>query len=341
MYLLKEKPWDFCYVTFIGADRLQHPYWEEVSRLHPDTNAYFIMLDDALGQILQMLEPEDSLFIVSDHGFCGHDHYFDINEYLYAKGYLAFHKAEMEQVRRKSYRAVQFRKLASRLGLRSLGRKVKRTLKRFGLWMSSDFAPDGLDHPTLQNIDWEKTLAYVPSYSGFPGGYADIFLRPDITEEQQIALCADLKKQAHPKTGKPLIEAIYTNEVYGNGPHALRQPHLLLLPHEGVTFRMEPGNKDLWEDLGKSFGAHHKDGVLYAYGGPFKRGFHAPPATIYDLVPTLLQAMALPLPHAFDGRVLEELFREDLPSIRSSISIRKSQDSVSAHNKLKKILAES
>ena len=99
--------------------------------------------------------------------------------------------------------------------------------------------------------------------------------------------------------------------MYGSGPHVLNEPHLLLLPHDGVTFRVELGNRSLWEDLGKSFGSHHTDGVLYAYGAPFKRGFKAPNAEIYDLVPTLLRAMDLPLPHAFDGHVLEELFLEN------------------------------
>jgi predicted AlkP superfamily phosphohydrolase/phosphomutase len=151
-----------------------------------------------------------------------------------------------------------------------------------------------------------------------PGGYADIFLSPAVTEEQIAELIDDLKRQVHPKTGKPLIDAIYTNEVYGNGPYTPREPHLLLLPNEGITFRVELGNQSLWEDLGKSFGSHHKDGVFYAYGGPFKRGFKAPDAEIYDLVPTLLRAMELPLPHAFDGRILDELFIEKQHAEQSS-----------------------
>jgi predicted AlkP superfamily phosphohydrolase/phosphomutase len=310
MYMLKEKPWDFCYLAFIGADRLQHPFWEEVSSLHPRTNAYFRLLDEALGQILALLGPEDSLFVVSDHGFCGHNTYFDINEYLYSKGLLSFTDESVEQKRRKASRGAQMRQWATRLGVRSIARKIKRTLKTAGLWTASDFAPDGLERPALENVHWDKTLAYVPSLSGMPGGYADIFLRPDVTKEEIAELSEDLKRQVHPKTGKPLIDAIYTNEVYGTGPYALREPHLLLLPNEGITFRLELGNQSLWEDLGKSFGSHHKDGVLYAYGGPFKRGFKAPNAEIYDLVPTLLRAMELPLPHAFDGRVLDELFVE-------------------------------
>ena len=307
-YLLREKPWDFCYLAFMGADRLQHPFWEEVSGLHPRTNAYFALLDELLGHILSLLNAGDSLFIVSDHGFGGHSSYFDINEYLYSKGLLTFKSDAIQQRRKHARRAVQLRRAASRFGLRSPARTLKRRLKTLGLWSRATFAPEGLDGPSLEDIDWEKTLAFVPSLSGFPGGFADIFLHPSITEEQIADLCDDLKRQKNPANGKPLIDAIYTNEVYGNGPFALNEPHLLLLPQEGITFRVEPGNSYLWEELGKSFGSHHKDGVLYAYGTQFKRGFKAPRAEIYDLVPTVLCSMNLPFPHPFDGRTLDELF---------------------------------
>jgi predicted AlkP superfamily phosphohydrolase/phosphomutase len=307
-YMLKEKPWDFCYLAFIGADRLQHPLWEEVSALHPGTNAYFKMIDDALGQVLALLDADDLLFVVSDHGFGGHSSYFDINEYLYGKGLLKL-GASFEANRRASSRATRFRQVVTRLGLRSIARKIKRSLKTAGMWALPGFEA-GLDRPALADIDWEQTLAYVPSFSGFPSGYADIFLSPDLAPARIEELRADLLRQRDPKDGKPLIDEMYATEVYGTGPFAPREPHLLLLPNDGITFRVELGNERLWEDLGKAFGSHHKDGVLYARGRGLKRGFKAPDAEIYDLVPTLLRSMNLPLPHVFDGRVLDELFVE-------------------------------
>src|SRR5260370_7086930 len=54
MYMLKEKPWDFCYLVFIGADRLQHPLWEEVTALDPPTIVYFHPLAPALTHILDL-----------------------------------------------------------------------------------------------------------------------------------------------------------------------------------------------------------------------------------------------------------------------------------------------
>jgi predicted AlkP superfamily phosphohydrolase/phosphomutase len=331
MHMMKEKPWDFCYLAFIGADRLQHPLWEEVSALHPGTNDYFKMIDDALGQVFALLGPGDRLFVVSDHGFGGHNTYFDINEYLYSKGLLT-PGASFESSRRKSSRATRVRQVVSRLGLRSLARKVKRSLKTLGMWVPPNFEA-GLDRPALSDIDWKRTLAFVPSFSGFPSGYADIFLNPDMKEEQIAELRADLMRQVDPKDGKPLIDAIYSTEVYGEGPFAPREPHLLLLPGDLITFRVELGNQRLWEDLGKSFGSHHKDGVLYAYGDSFKRGFKAPNAEIYDLVPTLLHSMNLPLPHGFDGRVLDELFVE-----RAQEGPEQSAEDGLARRKLKKLL---
>src|SRR5579872_746776 len=67
MHLLREKPWDFCYLAYVCADRLQHQLWEEATALDPRTNRYYQALDDALGQILAMLGPDDCLFVVSDH----------------------------------------------------------------------------------------------------------------------------------------------------------------------------------------------------------------------------------------------------------------------------------
>ena len=87
-----------------------------------------------------------------------------------------------------------------------------------------------------------------------------------------------------------------------------------MIPNDGITFRRGLGNPRLWDDatMGhdatKSSGVHHKDGVLYAYGQPFKRGFTAPNAEIYDLAPTVLCGMGLPIATPCDGRILTELF---------------------------------
>ena len=339
MYLLKEKPWDFCYVAFVGPDRLQHPLWEEINALDPRTNAYFRMLDTALGQILDQLGPEDTLFVVSDHGFQGIRRSFDINEYLYGKGLLKLHSSSE---RDQASRFADFKYTLKRLGLLSLVRKAKKALKGAGVIKKK--GDGGLYKPVLSGVDWTQTVAHVPSLSGYGGGYADIFFSPEMSKEQIAELCEDLKRQRDPISGKPLIDAIYTNEVYGVGPYALHEPHLLLLPTDGITFNMSLGNKRLWSDVStgrdanKGRGSHQKDGVFYAYGGGIKRGFKAPNAEIYDLVPTVLHSMNLPFPHEFDGRVLEEVFVEGQRNQSEPGAGESGNGGGLARSKLKKLL---
>lgn len=320
-HLLQEKPWDFCFVAFVGADRLQHPLWEEISSLDDKAVEYFRVIDHGLGLILDQLEPDDTLFVVSDHGFQAASRTFEINEYLYSKNLLVLGPG-LQQSRERSRRLSNVKHLITRMGLLPLARLAKRGLQSASL--AGQF--EDVAAPLSTDIDWEQTMAYVPSHSSFPGGYADIFLHNDFDAERLHALCEDLKSLVDPSNGKPLINALYTTEAFGEGPYAPRERHLLLLPSDGITFRMSLGNKRFWDnarlrhDLSKRCGVHHKDGVLYAYGGGIKKGFAAPNAEIYDVVPTVLQSMGVPVGQGFDGHVLDELFvaREEAASSTQS-----------------------
>src|SRR3989442_973118 len=39
--LLLQKPWDFFFIVFTGADRIQHGRWHEVMKFHPQAVAYY------------------------------------------------------------------------------------------------------------------------------------------------------------------------------------------------------------------------------------------------------------------------------------------------------------
>jgi predicted AlkP superfamily phosphohydrolase/phosphomutase len=332
LYLMKEKPWDFCYVAFVGADRLQHPLWDDIMALETRATEYFRLLDHGLGLILEQLGPDDTLFIVSDHGFQGAMRFFDINEYLYSKGLLTLSSSSQYS---QASRYTTLKHTLRQVGLLSLARKTKRMLKKTGA--IQEYVGDVLQ-PVLTGIDWEHTRAYVPSMSGFLGGYADIFLDHNLDEATLTDLCEDLKRLRHPRTGQPLIDAMYTTEVFGKGPYAPREPHLLLLPTDGITFRMNLGNTRLWDDANTTRGTHQKDGVLYAYGGGIKQGFKASNAELYDIVPTVLHSMGLPLPGPFDGRVLDELFVEHKQAEQASSTAVNGTESGLVRSKLKKLL---
>ena len=331
MQMLKEKPWDFCYTVFVGPDRLQHPIWQQIITLDRRATEYYRLLDHALGLVMEQLGPDDNLFVVSDHGFQGAPYLFDINEYLFSKGLFT---PNLNYRQANARRSATLKQTLKHAGLLSLVRNAKKSIYRTGIVKKA--AKD--TYSALSVIDWEQTLACVPSHSGFGGGYADIFLSDDLSDEGVAELSEDLKQLVNPKNGKPLLDALYTTEVYGTGPYAPNERHLILLPSDGITFRVALGNRRFWDDASRVRGTHQKDGVLYAFGGGIKRGYKTSNAEIYDLVPTVLRSMGLPFPYAFDGRTLDELFLEDKQLPQTALVEENGAKSGQQRRKLNKLL---
>ena len=348
-YLLKEKSWDFCFLGFVGADRIQHRLWDEIMALDARAIEYYAMLDDGLGRIIDMLGPDDSLFVVSDHGFQGASRSFEINEYLYSKGFITLTN-HSQYMRARAHRKNMLRQTLKSAGLFKLAKQTSRLVDtRRTSEASSNLDIDDPHIFRASNIAWGKTLAFVPSSSGFGSGYADVFLSPKIEKEQIEEIRAGLLQVVDPTTKKPLLKSANTAEVFGKGRYAPREPHLLLLPGDDITFRRGLGNVHFWDDAmmaddpARRSGVHHPSGVLYAYGSAFKQGFRAPTAEIYDLVPTILHHMGLPSPTPCDGHVLKQLFREYRHEKHLDCSlyeISEGKNKHIPHQKLAKLLEE-
>ena len=97
-YLLKEKPWEFFMFVEIGLDRLHHGMWKFWDPAHhkfepgnPYEDAipdYYRYLDREIGEILEMLDDDTVMMIVSDHGAQAMMGGFAINEWLRREGLL-------------------------------------------------------------------------------------------------------------------------------------------------------------------------------------------------------------------------------------------------------------
>ncbi len=301
---LMQKPWDFFFIVFTGADRIQHVRWQEVVRFHPQAVAYYEMLDEALGMVLADLSSEDLLMVVSDHGFQGVHRQFYIQEYLRKKGLLSVRdKDVLRHAEFQNQVTELIRKPIWAIGLQGFPTLLRRQLYRYGLKATAR-RPVAAKIPDL---DWANTCAWIPSASGDVAGYADIFLDDTLTEEQINALLADLQAIRDPVTGQALLAEAYREDVFGSGPFAPKERHLVLIANENIALRVDLGHSNLW-DTCKPYGIHHPDGILYLYGAGTKRGVRITPTHVYDAVPTIFAAMGLPPYPGLEGRVIEEAF---------------------------------
>ena len=97
-YLLKEKPWDFLMSVEIGVDRLHHGFWKYHDVTHPKhepgnslancVHDYYVWLDKQIGGVLELLDDDTTVIVMSDHGAKKMDGGIAINEWLINNGYL-------------------------------------------------------------------------------------------------------------------------------------------------------------------------------------------------------------------------------------------------------------
>lgn len=100
-WLLTEQEWDYFQFVDIGLDRIHHGFWSYFDPAHvrfqpgnPYQNVvpeYYSWLDEQIGGVLELLDQNTIVLIVSDHGAQRLDGGFAINEWLIREGLLVLH----------------------------------------------------------------------------------------------------------------------------------------------------------------------------------------------------------------------------------------------------------
>ena len=97
-WLLKEQEWDYFHFVDIGLDRVHHGFWNYFDKKHvqyqpgnPYENVipdYYRWLDEQIGEVVQLLDDDTVLLLVSDHGAQRLDGGFAVNQWLIDQGLL-------------------------------------------------------------------------------------------------------------------------------------------------------------------------------------------------------------------------------------------------------------
>lgn len=100
-HYLEKGDWDYLHGVDIGLDRVHHGFWKYHDPEHvlhePDSEfkdvipQYYAHLDEEIGRVLELLDDETIVLVVSDHGAQRLDGGFCVNEWLVREGLLALH----------------------------------------------------------------------------------------------------------------------------------------------------------------------------------------------------------------------------------------------------------
>lgn len=290
-YLYQLDEWEFFMPVFTGTDRINHALWEDKGNLLD----YYIRIDQWIGSLLERINDDTVIGLVSDHGFSGHEKILYLNELLERKGLLARAKPK-----RKTRASLLSRFVNS--GRDHLPAIIK------------EVVPDGVRDSLMSvaetsfkdsNIDWENTTAYCTSVSG------TVFV--DTQEGNGDKLCkkvADTLTESLKNQGMKTEEfRIHrTSEIYESTE---RDAPELIVEFDNVDintgFRESGGDCLITRPI---HGNHHRTGLLAFHGDGIQSGEYLS-ASVTDVAPSVLYLLGCPIPTDMDGEVLFDMFTED------------------------------
>jgi predicted AlkP superfamily phosphohydrolase/phosphomutase len=276
-HLLRTRPWDFCMLVEMGVDRIHHGFWSHMDPAHhryEPGNAfehairdYYRHVDAELGELLALCPADTLVLVVSDHGAKKMDGGICFNEWLMREGYLALGERPAKPT--------------------PIGRVA---------------------------IDWPRTRAW-----GDGGYYGRLFLNvrgrepagtidPSDYERVRTDLVAGIEAITDPDGRNIGSKAYRPEELYrvvnGVAPD-------LIVYFGDLDWRsvgaVGTGSIHTFEnDTGPDEANHDWHGifVLSTAGVPAPMSGPLADVSIYDVAPTCLKLLGLPLPEGLAGRPL-------------------------------------
>jgi len=97
-HFLSTEEWDYFQFVEIGLDRIHHGFWKHHDPLHPQhqpggpysevIRRYYHLLDHEISTLLELLDEDTTVLVVSDHGARALQGGFCVNEWLIGEGFL-------------------------------------------------------------------------------------------------------------------------------------------------------------------------------------------------------------------------------------------------------------
>lgn len=318
--LKRSQPWDVLITVFMQLDHAQHLFWREMETKDSQFSDLILRLyqkaDALVGSVLDDLDDDTVLIVVSDHGAGPLRKAVSINQWLFHEGYLALKKSgSVRHIWNKALlRGFTFLKMR-------LPSSVKSFLRKRLAWVRDEAE----SYLLAGRIDWSRTQAFaMGEYGGIfinlKGRESEGIVPPEDYERLRSEIAEKLSALRDPDTGQLVIHRVFRREEIYNGPYVEQAPDLVLHWDYAYDCRERAGSEhhDIFEEEAsylaftdyKKTGVHRLQGVLLMYGPPVQPGI-VEGARLMDIAPTLLHLLGVPVPDDMDGRVLTEALKPE------------------------------
>lgn len=323
-YLRQREEWDFCMVVFNGTDTISHALWKYMDTSHPLHTPqqdgkygqaildYYRYLDQQLQPIVDGLDSNTTLILMSDHGFGPFHKFIHVNNWLIQQKLMHIRPGLLPRLKQTAFQLgfapMNVYNALMKLGLGALKREVVRGQGQ-GLLKTLFLS--------FEDVDWRRTVAYSLGnigqiYVNLSGREPLGAVRPGRDYEQvRDDIMGRLLELRDPATGEQVVEAVYRREELYHGPQLERAADILFMPRRLEYFgfgEYEFGSHKIIEAMKRGIsGTHRMNGIFIAYGAAIRPGTSPHQARLIDLAPTIHYLLGVPIPAGMDGRVLQEI----------------------------------
>jgi predicted AlkP superfamily phosphohydrolase/phosphomutase len=280
--------WDLLVGVIESTDRVQHMMWRLMDPAHPmydpalaakygdSIQRVYRRADQFVGEVLERIDPNTTVLIVSDHGFHSWRKAVNLNTWLVQQGYMVLQGTQP-------------------------GEK-----KLDDLFGGGEF---------WENVDWSRTRAYAMGlgqiYFNLRGREARGIVSPG-AEAKKLAddLSAHLLTMTDPDDGAKIVRAVYKRDDVYSGEFLQNASELQVGMEDGyrVSWQTALGGSPqgiVYPNMKKWSGDHGgydfatTAGVLVS-----NRRVASQAPSIVDVAPTVLKFFGVPIPNTIDGKPL-------------------------------------
>lgn len=312
--LFLKKSWSLFFVVFSETDFLLHKLYDDImlgTGLAKEAYKVFDMIDNFIGKIMRNVPRNSLILLVSDHGFTKYRYVVHTNKILRDAG---LSKPRIVDRGTRSSKKISTRKrnfFIPKIFYKA-ATEVEPARRVLSLLFYAMLGRDvTLPYCAIADPRSSHALMYFTDHFGIYINSKDVFRNWLMKSEEAKIVQNSVKNLLfnvkNPNTGDAVFERICTREELFQGPHAKKFPHIILFPE-----------KEHWIDNGiigktveEKFRINHSlTGIFTACGEEVKRGVELSCISIFDIAPTILHCIGLPVPHDTDGKVLLDIFKE-------------------------------
>lgn len=318
-YLADRYEPDFGFLQFQKTDTVFHEFggdWEKIRRVYE-------AMDRQIGNILDEHDPK-RVFVASDHGMGPYEKAeFRVNEYLRDRGYVTAKKGGKGMPSWNPIRNQLREGNDEETWEPSFTEKVAATAANFGITtkrigfgltklglddVARRYAPDGVVRTASTQVDFPASTAYMRARTelgvriNLQGRDPEGVVSPSDYERVREEVMESLREATAPD-GEPVFEEVAPRERYFSGPYTEKAVDIVTVPTDFDHFLSA-------QLLGEEFGEptepwnHKRDGIFAASGEGINTEVTADDAHLFDVAPTILAALGVPVSDRMDGRVL-------------------------------------